>query len=136
MNDSTDKPAALTANPPERRSRPSFAGDRRSSPRVAIEAEIGLNSETNFYLGFTEDLSDGGLFIATYDVLQVGAKLTVRFQLPEGQEVVANGRVVWVRDAHEDVAPGMGIQFESLRPDDRAAILSFIELRPALFYEE
>lgn len=133
-NSAFKKPSPSADGPPVRRSESSYPNDRRGSPRVAIEAEIGLHSETNFYQGFTEDLSDGGLFIATYDVLPVDAKLTVKFSLPDGHQIIANGRVVWVRDLQEGTGPGMGIEFEGLRPDDHAAILHFIELRPALFY--
>jgi uncharacterized protein (TIGR02266 family) len=119
----------------DRGSRPSFSGDRRSSPRIAVEAELGFQSETNFFNGFSEDLSDGGLFIATYNVLPIGSELTVTFGLPEGREITAEGRVAWVREPHGDVSPGMGIRFTELGDDDHAAILRFIGERPPVFYD-
>ncbi len=115
--------------------RPSWSGDRRSSPRIAIEAELGFESETNFFNGFSEDLSDGGLFIATYNLLPIGCEITVKFGLPEGREITADARVVWVREPHGDVTPGMGVQFVDLGGDDHAAILRFIEERPPVFYD-
>lgn len=118
-----------------RASRPSFAGDRRSSPRIAIEAELGFESETNFFNGFSEDLSDGGLFIATYNVLPIGREITVTFGLPEGREITAEARVVWVREPHGDLSPGMGVRFVDLDGEDHAAILRFIEERPPVFYD-
>lgn len=125
----TDDPA------PGRVSRPSFADDRRSSPRIAIEAELGFQSETNFFNGFSEDLSDGGLFIATYNVLPIGREITVKFGLPEGREITADALVVWVREPHGDVSPGMGVRFLDLDDEDHAAILRFIGERPPVFYD-
>lgn len=118
-----------------RASQPSFSGDRRSSPRIAVEAELGFQSETNFFNGFSEDLSDGGLFIATYNVLPIGRELTVKFGLPEGREVTAEARVVWVREPHGDVSPGMGVRFTDLDDEDHAAILRFMDERPPVFYD-
>ena len=119
----------------DRVSRPSWNGDRRSSPRIAIEAELGFESETNFFNGFSEDLSDGGLFIATYNVLPIGREIIVKFGLPEGREITTEARVVWVREPHGDVSPGMGVQFLDLDEEDHAAILRFIEERPPVFYD-
>lgn len=119
----------------DRVSRPSWTGERRSSPRIAIDAELGFESDTNFFTGFAEDLSDGGLFIATYKLLPIGRELTVTFGLPEGREITADARVVWVREAHGDVAPGIGVRFRQLAEDDLEAILRFIEERPPVFYD-
>ncbi len=118
-----------------RASRPSWTGDRRSSPRISIEAELGFHSETNFFTGFTKDLSDGGLFIATYKTLPIGRTLSVTFGLPEGREITAVGRVVWVREAEGDLPKGMGVRFLDLSDEDHAAILRFIEERPPVFYD-
>ena len=115
--------------------RPPLSGDRRSSPRIAIEAQLGFESETNFYTGFGQDLSDGGLFIATYNMLPIGNEITVTFGLPEGREITADGRVVWLREPLGDAPPGMGVRFQGLDDEDRAAILRFIEEREPVFYD-
>ena len=38
---------------------------RRTSPRFDVELEVSLASESNFYVGLTENISAGGLFVAT-----------------------------------------------------------------------
>jgi len=38
---------------------------RRESPRVALCTEVDLGSDSNFYGGFSTNLSEGGLFIAS-----------------------------------------------------------------------
>lgn len=111
----------------------------RKAPRVALDADIGFQSDTNFYTGFSEDLSDGGLFIATYNLLPVGAEVTINFTLPDGHLVVAKGHVTWVREFNEatpDVAPGIGVQFETLTETDMKSIRSFLRKRAPMFYAE
>ncbi|MDJ0765269.1 MAG: TIGR02266 family protein [Myxococcota bacterium] len=118
---------------------PPLAAERRRAPRIAIEADIGFQSDTNFFMGFTEDISTGGLFIATYDVREKGSLLSVNFTLPDGHLISAQGIVRWVREYNEttpDIVPGMGVQFEDLDPNDKEMIYHFIEKRPPIFYDE
>jgi uncharacterized protein (TIGR02266 family) len=113
--------------------------ERRAAPRMEIEAEIGFQSETNFFTGFTEDISTGGIFIATYDTREIGDRLSVNFTLPNGHLIAADGIVRWVREFNErtpDTMPGMGVQFESLGADDEEAIRGFVAQRQPLFYDE
>ena len=113
--------------------------ERRRSPRVTLETEITVESESNFYTGFTEDISDGGLFLATYQLRPLGSEIEVTFTLPDGHTVHAAGEVRWLRDPRDynrDAPPGMGIQFHALSDEDRAAIAEFIRSRSPLFYDE
>ncbi|MEM9194147.1 MAG: PilZ domain-containing protein [Myxococcota bacterium] len=112
--------------------------ERRSAPRVAIEADIGLQSDTNFYTGFSGDLSDGGIFVATYNLLPIGTELTVSFVLPDGPQITAHGRVSWIREANPNdpsIKPGMGVAFEGLPGSEQENVLAFIERRAPLFYD-
>jgi uncharacterized protein (TIGR02266 family) len=111
--------------------------DRRTAPRAGILADIGFHTESNFFTGFTGDISDGGIFVATYDVLPPGTDLDVSFVLPSGQHVTAHGRVTWVRQpGHgDDTEPGMGVAFARLSEEDRAAIVAFMNARAPLFYD-
>jgi uncharacterized protein (TIGR02266 family) len=112
--------------------------ERRSGERVEIEAVIGFHTETNFFTGFSGDLSDGGLFIATWDLLPVGSDLTLSFVLPEGRQIRARARVSWVREpprsSDESHEPGMGVVFRDLGEADKAAVMRFIRVRAPLFY--
>jgi uncharacterized protein (TIGR02266 family) len=112
--------------------------ERRKNERVAIEAVIGFHTETNFFTGFSGDLSDGGLFVATWDLLPVGTTLELSFVLPEGRQINAGGRVGWIRarprSPDEKHEPGMGIVFEELGEGDRHAIQRFIRTRAPLFH--
>ncbi len=112
--------------------------ERRSGERIEIEAVIGFHTETNFFTGFSGDLSDGGLFIATWDLLSVGEELTLSFVLPEGRRIRARARVSWVREpprsSDETHQPGMGVVFEDLGEADKAAVMRFIRVRAPLFF--
>jgi uncharacterized protein (TIGR02266 family) len=111
---------------------------RRSVQRFSINTEIGFQSDSNFYTGFTEDVSQGGLFIATYDCRPIGARLCVNFTLPDGELVSTEGIVRWVREynrATPNTSPGMGVQFTALAESDRTAIDRFLTRRDPLFYE-
>jgi len=109
--------------------------DRRYSRRVDLDVDIGLHSETNFFVGFAEDISDGGLFVATYDLLPIGTELTLSLVLPGGRQIVAPARVTWIRDPHDgDLAPGVGVRFERLEDEDREAIDRFLTKRAPMFF--
>ncbi len=127
-------------HPSPKHRRPSaFAIERRSGPRIPVEAEVGFQSDTNFFMGFSEDISLGGLFVATFDTKPLGSALNVNLSLPSGYLISAEGVVRWIRAYHEaspDISPGMGIQFETLSSRDREAIERFIRQRPALFYDD
>lgn len=113
--------------------------NRRDASRHYLDVDIDFQSETNFYTGFAEDISSGGLFIATYNVQEVGSALTIAFSMPDGCDITVDGRVRWVReplDHSSDMSPGMGVVFENLLPKDRAAIERFIISRQPLFYDE
>ena len=110
--------------------------DRRAASRLRVEAAIGLSSQTNFYTGRGNDLSGGGLFVATHDVLPVGTELVVSFVLPGGYQIVTSGHVSWVRaPKSDDSDPGMGIAFERLSPADYEAIVAFTQSREPIFHE-
>jgi len=112
---------------------------RRSARRAAIEADIGFQSDTNFFTGFSEDISTGGIFVATFDIRPLGSEMQVSFTLPDGYLVCAQGIVRWAREYNDTtpgVEPGMGVQFKDLSADDEAAINGFIEQREPIFYDE
>lgn len=111
---------------------------RRSLQRLAIEADIGFQSDTNFYTGFSEDISVGGIFIATFDARPMDSEMTINFTLPDGYLVSTTGTVCWVREYNEttpNVEPGMGVKFDGLSDSDKEAINSFFAKREPIFYD-
>jgi uncharacterized protein (TIGR02266 family) len=108
----------------------------RQSERRPVHVEVGVFSDSNFYLGFTENISAGGLFIATYRALPIGSEVDIQLDLPTGSLTVT-GVVRWLRtvDAGEGW-PGMGVQFARLSADDEVRIREFVGIRDPLFFDE
>ena len=118
--------------------------DQRYAPRIPVEVEVHVTqtSDHNFYTGLTNNVSEGGIFVATSHIFPVGATLDFEFRLEQdAQPIKTKGVVRWVR-SHEslrsaDVATGMGIQFLGLDASVRDRIQRFIDRRrESLFYDE
>jgi uncharacterized protein (TIGR02266 family) len=109
---------------------------RRKFERKDIQLDVSLYSDSNFYAGFTENLSDGGVFIATHNLLKIGEKIDLTITMPNEKKVIAHGIVRWLRVYNEssDAPPGMGIQFLSLEGED--LIKDFLAARAPLFYDD
>ena len=130
----TPKPKAP---PPPPKPRP--GPEARKAPRVAMQAQIDFGSDSNFYSGFSTNISDGGVFIATVNVLPLGTEVDLSFTLPNGRSVRTKGVVRWVREVNDkipDAFPGIGVQFEALPESAHEAIHGFVAEREPLFYPE
>lgn len=115
------------------------AAAKRQSPRVRMQAQVDFESEDNFFNGFSANISDGGVFVATVNVLPLGTSVDIGFTLPTGERIECKGVVRWVReidDKQPDVFPGMGVQFVDLEERGAKAIESFIQQREPMFYVE
>jgi uncharacterized protein (TIGR02266 family) len=120
---------------PARRSLAPSGAERRVASRVRLEADVSLYSATTFWAGVAEDLSEGGLFVATYQLEPIGTAMDLRFELPTGQAIAVRGVVRWVREVMDEGMPGMGIQFHDLTAHDLAVIKSFVKHRPPLLWD-
>jgi uncharacterized protein (TIGR02266 family) len=111
---------------------------RRTSPRHSVEMEVGISSESNFYVGFTENLSATGVFVATYTPKPIGTKVQITLTFPNGTQIVAPGTVRWIRGsiAGADAWPGMGVQFDKLTGEQDEAVKKFIRFRDPLFFDD
>ncbi|QQR91909.1 MAG: PilZ domain-containing protein [Myxococcales bacterium] len=110
-----------------------------SAERQELEANIGANTETNLFVGFSGEISEGGVFVATYNVLAKGTPVHLLLTLPGGFEMNLFGVVRFVRDPMDfssDSEPGIGGAFESLSQEHRQLLLRFIQKRPPIFYDE
>ena len=111
----------------------------RTSARVKMQVAVDINSDTNFFNGFSANISDGGLFVATVNLLPLGTEVDLSFSLPSGERIEAKGKVQWVREVNDqliDAFPGMGVQFSSLNPAAQAAVTQFLVQRDPLFFAD
>jgi uncharacterized protein (TIGR02266 family) len=116
------------------------AGDkRREHARFRVDLDVSIGSEHNFYAGFAENLSAGGVFVATHLLKPVGEKLEMCVNLPDGLgTVVGEGEVRWLREYNEssDTPPGMGIRFIHFEAGSLEAIDRFLKAREPLFFDD
>jgi hypothetical protein len=108
---------------------------------LRVEAELGAHSTTNFYKGLSgNDVVDsGGIFIATYNIPEIGTPLAVKVSLPGGYEFEALAVVRWTRDSPlsgADGSPGFGAQFTQIAPEARQLVYRYVRNREPLFHDD
>jgi uncharacterized protein (TIGR02266 family) len=140
QSDQSSRPAARISGSPSQRGE-SLSPDavRREHARFSVDLEVNVQSEHNFYAGLAENLSAGGLFIATHKLQKVGSQIALSLRMPDSEEVYQiTGEVRWVRLFNEqsDTSPGLGIRFKDLPPGAEAAINRFLGQREPLFFDD
>jgi uncharacterized protein (TIGR02266 family) len=72
--------------------------EMRRHQRVSFEVAVNMESEHNFYAGITDNISEGGLFIATVDPPPIGAVIEIQISMPFREEPYwLRGEVRWHR---------------------------------------
>jgi uncharacterized protein (TIGR02266 family) len=106
-------------------------------PRFDVSLTVSVDSGSNFYVGFTENLSDGGVFVATHIPRAMGSTVSLLIAIPNGGPIRARGTVAWIREYSEsnDAVPGMGIRFDEVSRDDVDRILAFGRSRQPIFFD-
>jgi uncharacterized protein (TIGR02266 family) len=103
--------------------------------RQGCDFEVEFLSDTHFTVGLTEDISTGGMFIATYHRLPVGSAVDLRFELPSGDWIETSGTVRWTRERNDEAPPGLGILFSELSETALVALSRYCRARPPLYFD-
>lgn len=112
---------------------------KRGQPRVRMQVKIDFSSDNNFYSGFSTNLSDGGVFIATVKRVPIGTSMDLHFRLPTGDGIEVQGIVRWVREVDDrfpENMPGLGVQFVNLAEKAKEAIAAFVRDREPMFFPD
>lgn len=113
--------------------------NERQGNRCCVELDVSVGSEHNFYSGLSENLSAGGVFVATHKKRQAGEHLELTINLPNSEQPIkGTGQVVWVRIFREgsSVPPGLGVKFVKLAEGSQERVDEFLKSREPLFYED
>ncbi len=105
--------------------------ERRRFGRVEARLQVQFVYADGFFELETEDLSIGGMFIATQHLLSVGERLRLVLHLPGAKpaiKVVAEVARV-VDEARQGQPSGIGVKFVNLSDDDRKVIQGFLALQ-------
>jgi uncharacterized protein (TIGR02266 family) len=128
----------MRTEPTQSNTEQASAAERRAHPRFPLRINVDFNSEHNFYTGFTEDISEGGLFISTYQTnFTIGDIMEMSFTLPGFEKpFYATCEVRWIRtyNPDSDTGPGMGLRFIDLPNDVKSSIQRFLKQRQSLFF--
>ena len=112
----------------------------RASERFDLEIKVDLESDHNFYTGLTQNISAGGLFIATHALRKIGDRITLKFTLPgHAESVTVETEVRWIREntaLMRAEGTGMGVRFINLSPAATTAITQFLATRDSLYYDD
>lgn len=109
-----------------------------------MQAALGTHSPSNFYKGLSGNdvIDSGGLFVATYNIPDIGQRLRVEVSLPGGFEFTARGIVTWSRDAPASSQnaslspPGFGVRLTEVTPEARQLIYRYVRNREPLFHDD
>jgi uncharacterized protein (TIGR02266 family) len=111
----------------------------RDTLKVDVNTMLNMNTDHQFYNGFSQNIDEGGIFVATFDPKPIDSKVLVNFKLPGGYPVTARGIVHFVREYNPmvpDTAPGMGVRFTDLLDNDKEAIEEYLKQREPMFYDD
>jgi len=89
-----------------------------------------LLKEMRSLLGYSTNLSQGGIFIESKNLLEPGTRMILEFKLPNQKgSIRAYGEVKWVTrtKASKRIKPGMGVQFINIHEAYRKEIARYIE---------
>lgn len=96
--------------------------DRRAARRASLVTQIRTIVDGETLVGYTRDISTGGVFVEAENPPAKGSEVTLRFKLkPEAPIHEARATVVYNLDGE-----GMGLRFVDLAPELRAAIEAFV----------
>jgi hypothetical protein len=106
--------------------------DRRQAELPVTVRSSASKVQAGIHLD-SADLSEGGAFLRSELLFEVGESLELEIPLPSGQVVKAAGRVVRVsRHRGREALAGMGIEFTRLSLQDRRLLAaSLVEARAA-----
>ena len=113
--------------------------DLRTYERAAFEVDVTMESENNFYAGITDNISEGGVFVATLVPPLVGTLVEMALSLPGCEQPFrVKGSVCWIRDSRaavEGAPAGCGIRWMEMSRDALAAIHRFIMHRDTILFD-
>ena len=96
--------------------------ERKRAPRIVAALTVVLSHGDAHYVVETENVSERGLCFRSKEVFPVGTQHHLVFgRPPELPRLSAEGIVRW-----SEGGKGVGVEFTSMSPDDRQALLSFV----------
>jgi type IV pilus assembly protein PilZ len=104
--------------------------ERRSAERIDVILAVDCETDDTFLYANITNISELGIFVRTNEPLEIGTRLTLKFQPPGAREpFVLSGQVQWVNQVRvlsDNPNPGMGIRFIDLTRELRQRIIDAV----------
>ena len=106
---------------------------QRALPRIPLKLRVNMEFEkfSGFISEYSENVSEGGMFIKTATPRQMGSVFAIEFKLKDDYKLIQGwGEVVWVREKTEtpDKPAGMGIRFLDIDQSSKELIRNIISI--------
>lgn len=102
----------------------------RGLPRIALDAPVRLRQRQREWPGTARNLSRGGVFVESPELLAEQAEVELALELPETPLALAStAQVIWTRRADDALAAGMGLRFLGLDRRTVREIAEYVEER-------
>ncbi len=115
--------------------------EQRTERRGAFDISVGVSTHHRLFVGLSSNISTGGLFVATDELLRRGDAIEVRFRIPGSEHVFQKqAEVAWTRpfDQHQadgQVQAGAGVRLLDLTNDEKRMLNAFIDAHDPLFFD-
>lgn len=103
--------------------------ESRLAIRHILEIEVAIECDGAKRVGFTENMSTGGVFVATYLSAKQGSKVVVQLTMRGGETVRLAGEARWQRPSSSERWPGVGVKFDDSGPEHEARMNKLLSLR-------
>ena len=103
--------------------------ERREHQRFETAIAVDYASGETFLFAYLQNISEMGIFIRTDHPSRIGTRLRLRFHVEDGEPLTIDGEVTWInplRDAGDNLNPGMGVRFMELSPDKREQVVGLV----------
>jgi uncharacterized protein (TIGR02266 family) len=105
-------------------------GEKRRHARVSSSRKVLVTYNGSPHELYTENLSEGGMYILTNAPFPIGTKLEMALHLDAGTQIQLKGVVIYIKRPFSDIfehPSGMAIEFREMNDDDRGIVRDFIK---------
>jgi uncharacterized protein (TIGR02266 family) len=112
--------------------------NERAAPRLEARLVASVEADAGCHVGITENLSEGGAFVATRAPQSIGDEVSLMIALPDLALIHARGTVRWLRtpSKRNGMSGGIGIRFERLSALDAVRIQDFLATRRSMLFDD
>ena len=129
---------AMSRRPSSRRM-PAVRELDATTPPLSLEVTLHATSESNLWLGFSQDIAEGGIFVATYEHRPIGARMDLALHLDHRDEPLhVSGVVHWMRPqgSGDDMPVGVGVRLVDVSKEVAKMLQAFAVRRTPIFYDD